>query len=295
MGYRVREVEEALAERDAELTQSGVVVAEMRAALTGRDELIGLREQRIEQLNGVAHHLSRLVVEREAELRELRSQLAELGNRYDPDDLEALLQARDEEAADALQKLQRDVAEIGAQARGQATRIRMQALRQAVRFAARGGADGGEADVDVPVEARSGEEATPAAQPRFGLGERPAAEPLPEETGRTREFAAIVAMNGDPGPAGSSGAVGMFEGLVQMEIGPLEDFSQLVRFEDAIREIEAASEVSVKRFSRGRATLALRLQEPVELLRELERRAPFGITVRGIRDDRLIVDLNEAA
>ncbi len=292
MGYRVREVEEALAERDAELTQSGVVVAEMRATLTGRDQLIGLRDQRIEQLNGVAHHLSRLVVEREAELRELRAQLAELGNSYDPDDLEALLQARDAEAAGALQKLQRDVAEIGAQARGQATRIRMQALRQAVRLAARGGADEGEADVDVPVEARSGEEASPAAQPRFGLGERPAAEPLPEETGRTREFAAIVAMNGD---AGSSGAVGMFEGLVQMEIGPLEDFSQLVRFEDAIREIEAASEVSVKRFSRGRATLALRLQEPVELLRELERRAPFGITVRGIRDDRLIVDLNEAA
>ncbi len=293
MGYRVREVEDALAERDAELTQSGVVVAEMRAALAGRDQLIGSRDERIEQLNGVAHHLSRLVVEREAELRELRAQLAEFGGRRDSDDLEALLRTRDEEAASALEKLQRDVAEIGAQARGQATRIRMQALRQAVRFAARGRADEADDDFDAAARVEGGEEEAPAPeQPRFGLGERPAGEPLPEETGRTQEFAAIVEMNG---AQASNGTVGMFEGLVQMEIGPLEDFSQLVRFEDAIREIEAASEISVKRFSRGRATLALRLQEPVELLRELERRSPFGITVRGLRDDRLIVDLNQAA
>jgi hypothetical protein len=88
------------------------------------------------------------------------------------------------------------------------------------------------------------------------------------------------------------GVVGTFEGTVHMDIGPLRDFSQLVSFEEAVTGIGATSEISVKRFSRGRATLALRLERPVELLRELEERAPFEFKVRSLRDDQLIVDVD---
>ena len=62
---------------------------------------------------------------------------------------------------------------------------------------------------------------------------------------------------------------GLFEGQVKLEIGPLGDFSQLVGFEDAVGQI-GASEISVERFSEGRATLSMHLDQPVELLRELE-------------------------
>ena len=86
----------------------------------------------------------------------------------------------------------------------------------------------------------------------------------------------------------------IFEGLVEVEVGPLEDFSQLVGFEDAAGAIDATSEISVRRFKSGRATLEMRLAEPVELLRELEERAPFEFQVRDRRFDRLVLDVDPA-
>jgi hypothetical protein len=88
-------------------------------------------------------------------------------------------------------------------------------------------------------------------------------------------------------------AADMFEGSVEVEIGPLEDFSQLVGFEDAARSIAATSELSIKRFSAGRATLAVNLTEPVELLRELEARSDLEFRVRDRRSDRLVLDVGD--
>ena len=84
----------------------------------------------------------------------------------------------------------------------------------------------------------------------------------------------------------------LFEGLVKVEIGPLGDFSQLVGFEDAVGRL-GASDISVERFSEGRATLSMRLDEPVELLRELEERSPLEFQVRRTTDDNLILDIDE--
>ena len=85
----------------------------------------------------------------------------------------------------------------------------------------------------------------------------------------------------------------VFEGLVKVEIGPLDDFSQLVGFEDAAGQIGATSEISVERFSEGRATLSMRLTEPVELLRELEERSPLEFQVRRTADDNVVLDVDE--
>ena len=85
----------------------------------------------------------------------------------------------------------------------------------------------------------------------------------------------------------------LFEGLVEVDVGPFSDFSQLVGFEDAAGGIGAMSEISVKRFKQGRATLAMRFKQPVELLRELEDRAPFVFKVRDRRSDRLVLDVGE--
>jgi hypothetical protein len=49
----------------------------------------------------------------------------------------------------------------------------------------------------------------------------------------------------------------------------------------------------VTRFAQGRATLEMRLGEPVELLRELEERAPFDFKVRDLRADRLVLDVDD--
>ena len=84
----------------------------------------------------------------------------------------------------------------------------------------------------------------------------------------------------------------VFQGLIEVEVGPLSDFSQLVGFEDAASGIGATSEISVKRFAKGRATLEMNLREPVELLRELEERTPFEFQVRDTRGDRVVLDLD---
>ncbi len=46
----------------------------------------------------------------------------------------------------------------------------------------------------------------------------------------------------------------------------------------------------MRRFAQGRATLEMRLAEPVELLRELEERSPFEFVVRDQRPNRLVLD-----
>jgi hypothetical protein len=86
---------------------------------------------------------------------------------------------------------------------------------------------------------------------------------------------------------------GMFEGEVEVEIGPLRDFAQLSGFEDAANAIGATGEIVVKRFSGGRATLAMGLERPVELLRELEERAPLEFHVRSSKQDRVVLDVDE--
>jgi hypothetical protein len=85
----------------------------------------------------------------------------------------------------------------------------------------------------------------------------------------------------------------VFQGMVEVEVGPLSDFSQLLGFEDAAGAIGATSEISVTRFTRGRATLEVKLAEPVELLRELEERAPFEFRVRDTRSDRVVLDVDD--
>jgi hypothetical protein len=76
-------------------------------------------------------------------------------------------------------------------------------------------------------------------------------------------------------------------------VGPLTDFAQLTGFEDAAAGIRGASEIRVRRFSRGRATVSMNLADPVELLRELEERAPFDFVVRDMRSNGLVLDVDE--
>ena len=57
----------------------------------------------------------------------------------------------------------------------------------------------------------------------------------------------------------------------------MSDFSQLVGFEDAAGGIGSMSEISVTRFTQGRATLAMRFKQPVELLDELEAAGPVRV------------------
>jgi hypothetical protein len=185
---------------------------------------------------------------------------------------------RGEDVELALIGLAEELDGLRSAARGQATRIRLRALRDAAELADR------VAEVSRrPAETRDRLiESLHEAIKRIARAEN---EPEP----MLAEF-----MLGERADWHDStvDAEDLFDGTVEVEVGPLSDFSQLVGFEDAAGGISATSEISVKRFAAGRATLEMRLAQPTELLRELEERAPFEFKVRGRRFDRLVLEVD---
>ena len=206
--------------------------AEVDAAIASRDIRAAALEKELASL-------STLMVGRDRELESLRHSLQ-------------VATDRQERSLAALESVAGRLEEIQAQARGQATRIRMKALADAVEINRR------------VKELADRLEAAPASN---------GSEPIPIDRS----------------------AQELYEGKVEVEIGPLGDFSQLVGFEDAAGRIGATSEISVSKFSEGRATLSMRLDEPVELLRELERRSPLDFRVRKTGQDRVVLDLDDDA
>lgn len=211
LGYRRTEVEAAISDRDAR-----ILGLELKA---------DAQQQMVDELERETTLLSGMVLEREREIRVLGQRLREANECHD-------------RSIASLESITARLEELEAQARGQATRIRMKALREAV-------------EVSKKVKA---------------LTDIELAEEAEEE--------------------------GVYEGRVKLEIGPLDDFSQLVGFEDAVGQI-GASEISVERFSEGRATFSMNLDQPVDLLRELEELSALDFKVRHTAPDNLILDVDE--
>jgi hypothetical protein len=232
LGYRSREVDAAISMHHdwVEALERQIEDAEARARIAA---------EATTRAEAEAASLSGMVIEREREIRGLGERLREANERH-------------ERSIASLQTVSERLEEIQSQARGQATRIRMKALREAVEVSRRtqelaevqGGANGAQ-----PEDAQS------AGNAEAALGE-------------------------------------LFEGLIKLEIGPLGDFSQLVGFENAVGRL-GAQEISVERFSEGRATVSMRLDEPVALLRELEENAPFEFEVRRTADDNVVLDVED--
>jgi hypothetical protein len=234
LGYRRNDVDAAIGARD---TRISALERDTEDAASGWR----LAVEAVERAEQESAGLSAMVIEREREIRGLTQRLQDANERH-------------ERNIASLESVAERLEETQAQARGQATRIRMKALREAVEVSRRA-----QELADASAGATNGVRADSADSD-----------------------------GSDPGPDLSS----IFEGLVKLEIGPLDDFSQLVGFEDAVGRL-GASEISVERFSEGRATLSMRLDQPVELLRELEERAPLEFRVRRTADDSLILDVDE--
>ncbi len=231
LGYRRGEVETAIAARDERI---GALEREARDAVDRMRSATAAAARSEQELS----LLSGMVIEREREIRNLGELLREANERHD-------------RSIASLESTAGRLEEIQAQARGQATRIRMKALREAVEVSRRT-----QELSDVQAAGSGGAESNGTASSAEGRED------------------------------------GLYEGNVRLEIGPLDDFSQLVGFEDAIGRL-GASQISVERFSEGRATLSMNLDEPVALLRELEERAPLEFRVRRSAGDNLILDVDE--
>lgn len=236
--------------------------------------------------------LSEMLVAREREVETLRAQLADAHARHD-------------RSLRSLEVLAGHLDELHAQARGQATRIRMKALDDAALVTERASEaldavkrlQDAKGVPDTRVSAAAGPATNGAGGASNGGASGGPSAPV------ANEIAAAWASQPQterrsPEPieaSGGSGELGFYQGDVEVEIGPLGDFSQLLGFESAAGGIEGASDISVRRFASGRATLGLRLDEPIELLRELEERAPFEFKVRQTGGRRLVLDIDDQA
>jgi hypothetical protein len=213
---------------------------------------------------------------------------------YDPEQVDAAIEARDARLArlereaqrlaervverekrlqEALRKpvsaaVTKGIEEIYGQARRQATRIRMKALEDAVQMADRVTELTGLRD---ELGARVNELAE-VAKERLGLeaNDRPAVGTEPAQAG-------------------------VYSGEIEIEVGPLKDFAQLTGFEDAAAGIDGASQIKVKRFSGGRAWVSINLENPIDLLRALEEKAPFDFVVRDTRRNGVVIDVDQGS
>lgn len=221
LGYRRAEVEDAISARDARILGLEMTADRQRAALS--------------ELESETTTLTGMVLEREREIRTLNERLREANECHD-------------RSIASLDAITSRLEEVEAQARGQATRIRMKALREAV-------------EVSKKVKELTEMEPALQAEAQAQAAEAPATE-------------------------------GLYKGEVKLEVGPLDDFSQLVGFEDAVGQI-GASEIKVDRFSEGRATFSMQLNEPTDLLSELEELSNLDFKVRHNAPNNLILDVDE--
>lgn len=231
-------------------------------ALRARDSQIGRLTSEGQELRGRLSHGER-------EIALLRAELAGASE-------------QSQEQLHSLAVVGRQLDELRTGARGQATRIRLCALREAANLSARL-ADVGDAQPGAHRDRLL--DALEDAIDRVA-GEWDADAPLPPRS-RVKTANAGIRANGNARAAGDGRRV-------SVDIGPFEDFSQLVRFEDAANAIGATGDISIKRFSEGRARIDVALSEPVDLLRELEARCDLEFKVRSTADDEIVLDVSES-
>ena len=232
LGYRRPEVDAAISARDAWEWALKRDIEDAQAQRRSAIDAAALVEQELASLSG-------MVIEREREIRGLDERLREANERHD-------------RSIASLEAVSARLEEIQAQARGQATRIRMKALREAVEVS------------------RRVQELADAQQTEGGAA--PAAESATARRGR---------------------AGGPLRGRGQESRSARSATSPSWSASRTRSASSAPSEISVERFSEGRATLSMHLDEPIELLRELEERSPMEFRVRRTADDNLILDVDE--
>lgn len=85
----------------------------------------------------------------------------------------------------------------------------------------------------------------------------------------------------------------LFEGRVELGVGPFYDIVSLSAFERRLASLPYVVEASVRRFEASHAVVDLRLAAPVALVRELRRTAETDFSVREIADGRILLTFDE--
>lgn len=86
----------------------------------------------------------------------------------------------------------------------------------------------------------------------------------------------------------------LFEGRVELGVGPFYDIASLSAFERGLASLPYVVEASVRRFEASHAVVDMRLAAPVALVRELRRTVESGFSVREVADGRVLLTFDES-
>jgi hypothetical protein len=86
----------------------------------------------------------------------------------------------------------------------------------------------------------------------------------------------------------------LFEGRVELGVGPFYDIGSLGAFEQRLASLPGVSEASVRRFEASHAVVDVRLAAPVALVRELRRAAGSDFSVREVASGRILLTFDES-
>lgn len=130
--------------------------------------------------------------------------------------------------------------------------------------------------------------ASVATRPAAPIGAAPptAAPPTPAPP-----FAAPPAPVATSAPASPEDA--LFEGRVELGVGPFYDIGALGAFERRLASLSGVSEATVRRFEASHAVVDVRLAVPTALLRELRRTADSDFNVREIASGRILLTFDD--
>jgi hypothetical protein len=85
----------------------------------------------------------------------------------------------------------------------------------------------------------------------------------------------------------------LFEGRVELGVGPFYDIASLSAFERRLASLPHVVEASVRRFEASHAVVDVRLAAPVALVRELRRTAETDFSVREVAAGRILLTFDE--
>ena len=86
----------------------------------------------------------------------------------------------------------------------------------------------------------------------------------------------------------------LFEGRVELGVGPFYDIASLGAFERRLAGLPGVSEATVRRFEASHAVVDVRLATPVALVRELRRAADSDFSVREVASGRILLTFDES-
>ncbi|MGI8421517.1 MAG: DivIVA domain-containing protein [Gaiellaceae bacterium] len=95
-------------------------------------------------------------------------------------------------------------------------------------------------------------------------------------------------------PATSTANGDVFDGHVELDAGPFNDFASLSAFERALGSLPKIEDVYIRRFDGDRATIELTLLEPASLIDEMTARLPYRLDVERSDLDHIAVTVSDA-